>query len=266
MVAYACNISCKGCISLSDIPRKGTVSTKDVENWCDFWKDGISPSVVTLFGGEPLLNKNIATICQTVRAAWPASIIRLVTNGYLLDRFPPDQWYSFGNFEMQVSVHRQDHESIINQNIRLILKHHKDWKTVIHKNHNHHRQIEFSRPGFRLWKSKFKNFVTPYRLSDGKMMPFKGSAEHAHKICGSPDTPILYKGKLYKCPPVANLIDITDENWSNYKACTDLSELDEFVRHIGRPESVCSQCPDNIGLHTYDHFDINNVRIKKNLN
>ena len=31
-VAYACNLACKGCISLSDFNRKGVESLKDIED------------------------------------------------------------------------------------------------------------------------------------------------------------------------------------------------------------------------------------------
>lgn len=263
MVAYGCNISCKGCISLSDIPRQGKVTIDQIRAWCDHWKMLIQPKTLVLFGGEPLLNKNIMAICNTVRQAWPNSVLRLITNGYLLSKWPSDAWYDFGTFEMQISIHRQDHEKIINENISKILRIHKDWNTRCYRDDRNHRQIEFSRPGFRLWKSKFKDFHAPYKLDQGKIRPFDGDPAGAHAICGSPNTPILYKGSLYKCPPVANLIDITGENWRQYQPCHGSDNLAEFVSQINKPESVCGQCPDRIGLHTYNHMDPNNVIIKK---
>lgn len=209
------------------------------------------------------MNKNIMAICSIVRKAWPNTIIRLVTNGYLLSQWPRDAWFNFGSFEMQVSVHRQDHEKIINDSISRILRVHNDWSTRCYRSDKDHRQIEFSRPGFRLWKSKFKDFNAPYRLDRGILASFEGDPSAAHAICGSPNTPILYKGSLYKCPPVANLIDITGENWRNYQPCQGEDNLATFVSQINRPESVCGQCPDSIGLHTYNHMDPRNVIVKK---
>lgn len=263
MVAYSCNIGCRGCISISDVPRKGTVTTDEVKSWCDHWSPYLTPTVLTIFGGEPLMNRQILSICQILRQAWPKSTLRLITNGYLLSNFDPDAWFQFGPFEMQVSIHRADHEKIINQHIKKILENFKDWKTIRYQDDREHKQIEFRRPDFSLWKSKFKDFVTPYKLSNGTMMPFKGDPVKSHQICGSPNTPILYKGKLYKCPPVANLIDVTGQNWSGYVPCSDPKDLEEFVSHVGVPESVCAQCPDNINLHTYDHMALENVTVKK---
>lgn len=263
MVAYGCNISCKGCISLSDRSRQGTVTPGQIEMWCNHWKTLLQPKTLVLFGGEPLMNKNIMKICTIIRDAWPTSTIRLITNGYLLCRWPHTAWFDFGEFEMQISIHRQDHESTINKDIGLILRTFNDWTTKCYKDDNDHKQIEFTRPGFKLWKSKFKDFVAPYRLDQGKLAAFDGDPVQAHAICGSPNTPILYKGSLYKCPPVANLIDITGRKSRGYQPCHGAENLEEFVSQINRPEPVCGQCPDRIGLHTYNHMDPINVIVKK---
>jgi MoaA/NifB/PqqE/SkfB family radical SAM enzyme len=239
------------------------VTPEQIQTWCDHWKKLLLPRTLVLFGGEPLMNKNIMKICRIIRDAWPSSIIRLITNGYLLSKWPQEAWFDFGEFEMQISIHRQDHEPIINKDISRILKTHNDWTTKCYKNEKDHIQIEFSRPGFRLWKSKFKDFVAPYRLHQGNLAAFDADPAHAHAICGSPNTPILYKGSLYKCPPVANLIDVTGSNWSDYQPCHDAQNLAEFVSQINQPEKVCGQCPDRRQLHVYDHMDLKNVIVKK---
>ena len=92
-------------------------------------------------------------------------------------------------------------------------------------------------------------------------------AELAHKICGAPDTPVLYKGMLYKCPAVANAMDLSQNNWFGYQPCQDSDTLDKFVAGIGCPEIVCQQCPDRSQAVIIDHMDKKNVVIKqKNLN
>ena len=109
MIAYSCNISCAGCISISDRKRDGVASLDDIAAWCSKWNTYIDPEIITIFGGEPCLHPKLIEVCQTVRLAWPNSVIRLITNGYLLDNFDPSHWFTLGKFEMQVSLHRQDH-------------------------------------------------------------------------------------------------------------------------------------------------------------
>lgn len=263
-VAYACNIKCKGCISLSDFDRTGVVSAADVDSWLAYWSPWLDIDVLTLFGGEPLLNPELDSICKIVRKYYPTSTLRLITNGYLLKNFDSQSWFSLQPFELQVSVHRLDHEDVINKQIAKIMKPHSGWKTT-KNNLNQHQQILFELPGFKIYKSKFKDFVAPYRLINQKLLPFDSDPIQAHKICGSPNTPILYKGKLYKCPPVANIIDVTKHNWNNYEACSSTEQLEHFVSAIGKAEAVCGQCPDNFSQHTYNHFDPANVYVKQKI-
>jgi MoaA/NifB/PqqE/SkfB family radical SAM enzyme len=261
-IAYACNIKCSGCISLSDFARKGVASVEEIQSWLEYWHTYLDIDVIVLFGGEPLIHPHLLDVCTTIRKYYPASTIRLITNGYLLDNFEPDSWFQFAPFEIQVSIHRLDHESVINEKIKKIIKTKPGWTTAV-EGLNKHQQIKFNLDNFSIYKSKFQDFVAPYGLVDNRPMALKSDPVRAHSICGSPNTPVLYKGKLYKCPPVANLIDYLGENWNNYKSCDQAEDLDAFVNQIGCPESVCAQCPDNTNAIIFDHFDKENVRVKE---
>ena len=264
MVAYSCNIACKGCISLSDFPRDGVAPLEDIKSWIDHWCDLIEPDILTIFGGEPCLHPDLIEICQYIRSSWPKSTIRLITNGYFLHKFDTEAWYNLTPLEIQVSIHRRDHEKHINQTIAKILKHRTDWQVSRHGG-DQHKQMEWSSDGISVYKSIFKDFVTPYKQVNNELLPYTSDPVEAHKICGSPNTPILYKGKLYKCPPVANLIDVTGKNFLNYAACEDESTLDDFVSGIGSPESVCGQCPTQQTAKIIDHFNTKNVTVKNKI-
>lgn len=261
-VAYACNIQCRGCISLSDFDRRGVVTDQEIDTWLKYWSSVLDIGTITLFGGEPLINPELIKICKTIRHYYPTTTIRLITNGYLLHKIEHSVWFDFEPFEIQVSIHRLDHETQINNQIKKILSVKKGWKTSV-DNPILHQQILFELPRFKIYKSKFKDFVAPYRLEKQKLRPFSSDPAKAHSICGSPNTPVLYKGKLYKCPPVANLIDITNENWNNYHACSDATGLKEFISQVNVPETVCSQCPESFSQHSYNHFDTGNVYVKQ---
>lgn len=264
MIAYSCNVSCRGCISVSDILRDGIEPVDNIKSWIVYWSGLIQPKVVVLFGGEPLLHTRVFEICETIRTQWPDCTIRLITNGYLLDNFFPGAWFDFEPMEIQVSIHRKDHESMINQHIKQILSYRTDWKIDLHGG-DHHKQIAWTSGRFEIYKSIFKDFVQPYRLLGDQMLGHGSDPARAHAICGSPNTPILYKGALYKCPPVANLMDLTGEDFYGYRPVIDAAGLDEFVRGIGCPERVCAWCPDQAQATIIDHFDTKNVTVRQKI-
>lgn len=261
MIAYSCNLSCAGCISLSDRPRRGVATTADIIDWVDTWSAVVEPEILSVFGGEPCLHPDLILICNHVRKAWPKTVIRLITNGYLLNNFDSTHWFNLGKFEIQVSVHRQDHESLINNKIKDILKHKKDWRVSMHGGADH-KQIAWTSGDVSVYKSIFKDFVVPYKE---KLLPWNSDPAEAHKICGSPATPILYQGKLYKCPAIANIIDLTGSNYAGYQGLLHTDRLDDFVANIGQPEAVCGYCPDKSQAVIIDHMNIKNVTVKQKI-
>ena len=167
--------------------------------------------------------------------------------------------------EIQVSVHRKDHEHIINHAIREILKNSTEWKVTQGAGERNHRQMIWALDGFKIYKSIFKDFVVPFKQVEQEILPWMSDPAKAHSICGAPDTPVLYKGRLYKCPAVANAMDLAKANWLNYTPCEGADTLDEFVAGIGHPESVCAQCPDSTQAVIVNHMDKNNVIVKQNI-
>lgn len=264
MVAYSCNISCKGCISLSDRRRSGVEPKNNIKAWLDAWKSKIRPKLSTIFGGEPTLNPDLIDICRDVRNAWPGTVLRLITNGYLLDRFEPSAWFELGRLEIQVSIHRKDHEPEINQNLKNILLQRRPWVVKKHGGIGVHQQISWTHDsGIKIYKSMFSDFVIPYQDVQGMILPWNSDPALAHSICGAGATPILFKGKLYKCPAVANVLDlIGPDSWCDYQAVDITSDLDYFVSHIGKPEKCCAQCPDLPRAQIINHLDKVNVKIK----
>ena len=265
MIAYSCNVSCRGCISVSDINREGIEPVENIQQWIHHWSELLEPKTTVLFGGEPLLHPKIFDICRSIRKLWPNTVIRLITNGYLFNNFFAGAWFEFEPMEIQVSIHRKDHESVINQHIKQILSHRSNWKVQQHGG-DHHKQMEWSSGTFSVYKSIFKDFVQPYRIVDGEMQGYDSSdPAQAHAICGSPATPILYKGALYKCPPVANLMDLTKQDFYGYQPIKDSIGLAEFVNTIGCPESVCAWCPNQAQATVIDHFDAKNVQVRQKI-
>ena len=254
-ITYACNLACKGCISLSDFDRRGVESLQSIQIQCDNWHDRLQPHIIALFGGEPLMHPKIHDVIEKIKQSWPKAILRLITNGYLLKKHDPEIWFNYEPIEIQVSIHRQDHEAIITEQIKRIVECRPGWKTS-KSTDGGHKQLQLSREGFKIYKSKFGNFVIPYNTG---LTPFNSDPKVAHSICGSPATPVLYKNRLYKCPPIANLLDMKP-GYVDYTGVGHNEDLDEFVNGIGKPENVCAMCPES-RKHNFDHYAEENVHV-----
>lgn len=262
-IAYACNLACKGCLSLSDFDRKGVMPFDDIVESIDTWKEKLTPTVLSIFGGEPLLHPKLFDIFAYVKQAWPNTTIRLITNGYLLNRFDPALWFEYEPFEMQVSIHRLDHEQVITKNILNLIQQQSDWRVVktSEGGEGEHHMYEWHRPGFKIWKGKFGEFVIPYNYEGNQLVPFKSNPAKAHSICGNPDVPILYKNKLYKCAPIANILDLPNTKGFEYNPVEANDNIDKFVKSIGKPERICSMCPESRS-HSINHYAKGEVHVK----
>ena len=259
-VAYACNLACKGCISLSDFDRRGVEPLQEIKMQCQIWSKIIDPSIISIFGGEPLMHPHIEKVLNYIRDAWPLAQIRFITNGYLLRKYDPELSFKFGHLEMQISIHRKDHEKLITNEIKRIVSRRKDWKAS-RTFAEGHKQLELQHDNLTIYKSKFARFVMPYKIVNGELTPFESDPAKAHKICGSPNVPILYKNKLYKCAPIANLLDLDTKDKYKYEGIGPNGDVETIVKNINKPESVCSMCPENID-HSIDHFAKENVHVK----
>ena len=120
---------------------------------------------------------------------------------------------------------------------------------------------EWHRPGFKVWKGKFGEFVIPYNYECNQLVPFNSNPAKAHSICGNPDVPILYKNKLYKCAPIANILDLPNTKGFNYTPLSADDNIDAFVKMINKPERICSMCPERRS-HSIDHYKKGEVLVK----
>ena len=101
----------------------------------------------------------------------------------------------------------------------------------------------------------------PYKLENGELTPFNSDPAKAHAICGNPNVPILYKNKLYKCAPIANLKDLDKKGKYKYEGIGPNGDLSPLIDNINKPESICSMCPESTD-HSIDHFTKENVHVK----
>ena len=277
MIQYSCNFSCAGCITMSDYKRSGYVSADEGLGWLDHWKLKINPAVVCLFGGEPTMNPNLYQWIKNVRNTWPSATIKIITNGSLLDKVNlVDYFFNFQPATLQISLHYKETEKrqeIKKKLITQIKTLNKNFKIKEKDPNKPHEQFNFFAENFEIIIAEFGEFIKPYKGYGKHMLPWNSSSIHqSHSKCGSPRNPVLYKNRLYKCGPIANLKDTLTlfniENkteWQPYleyqgNDCND--DLTTFVQQIGKPEEICSMCSaSNEGAIA--HYAPDAVKVKK---
>lgn len=141
------------------------------------------------------------------------------------------------------------------------------------KSNSPHEQKVFVFQNFKVIIAEFGDFVKPYKNYGKYMQPWETkNIADSYNFCGSPRNPVLYKNKIYKCGPIANLRDTLclfnledSPKWQKYLDYRGFSYNDDIsvlLENFGKPEWICSMCPSNKeGL--VDHYKDGSVQFKK---
>ena len=91
-IADHCNLNCKSCAEFSSLVKKSHFPnlqkfTRDFEQLHEFIDD---IGAIHILGGEPLLNPEINEYIKLSRRLYPQSLIKIVTNGFLLLNMPDE--------------------------------------------------------------------------------------------------------------------------------------------------------------------------------
>lgn len=87
-ITNVCNLNCDNCSYLNNYPVKGHQRWKDNEESCRAWAKKVNPALITVLGGEPMLNPDFLLWIEGLASIWPDTEIRINTNGTGFDRWP----------------------------------------------------------------------------------------------------------------------------------------------------------------------------------
>ena len=273
-VAYSCNMSCRGCVTVSDIPRDGVADFDDIVDSIAQWSQVLDPDWVVLFGGEPLMHPQIKELVLEVRRQWPNAKICIPTNALLLKKLFDKQWLeAVQPLEIRVALHKDNEEGrFFKQLIADFMKLFPDWKkntTPISEGGGNWistrvpYKFAYENPaGISIAINQNESFTVPYDINDtGHIAPFHSDPDKAFAHCVSPGTVYVYKNLLYKCFPYPNLQDTQsdfDTRWPVYKPYSATDDLTEYFANITHPHAICSMCPESGIVH---HNDPKTVKI-----
>lgn len=238
-VTHACNLACESCSHYSNHAHKGDLDPSLADEWLGAWSQRVQPEVFSLLGGEPTIHPRFADFIPIARRHFPLAHLRIITNGFFLDRHPllRDVLRADPDVTVYVSVHHESPEYVgkVWDNLQML----KRWAEEF--------GIRYATAlSARGWTRRYTGY-------GAEMQPFgDGNPRASWEQCPARTCPQIHEGKFWKCAPLAYLPMQNErfglgEAWSPYLAYRPLSPdcsddaLDEFLAR--EDEAMCAMCP-----------------------
>lgn len=229
LIAYHCNLNCAYCNNMSPIAPKSFLPV-DV-----FEKDIIQMSKITngkireigLFGGEPLLNKDIEKYIEIARNNFQESKITIATNGLLLNEMSDSFWNTCAKNNANIKfTHYPLHKSY-----PILLEAHKKAKKY----------------GVELTLKSSIYYFRSLNLNKNQL----NDKISMHKNCADKNCIIVDNSTLYPCPCIQTVNMFFNKHFKENKIPVDkndtqniykLSSIDEIFKLINTPKDMCKYC------------------------
>lgn len=238
-VVHGCNLTCESCSHYSNHGLKGMLAPEEAGRWMMPWARRLAPRTFSLLGGEPTLHPELTRFIGLARLHWRRSEIRLVTNGFFLDRHPdlPRALASAGKSVLEVSIHHASDE--YRARMEPVFDLLRSWRR---------------RFGIRIVLThSYANWTRRYKGFGSAMAPYEdGRPRQSWEHCPAKYCRQLMADGIAKCGPLAYL-KMQDEKfrlsekWRPYldyqllkPTCSD-AELADFLSR--QEEPYCGMCP-----------------------
>jgi len=222
----SCNLNCIGCNHFSPVACKNPADyeelKKDLERVAVLFGNKIG--VISILGGEPLLNPEIERFLSICRELFPSNYIRVFTNGTLIKKMPESFW----------ECCKQNNIAIACTRYPIKLDYYNIKKMV------EGYGITFE-PMNRRSKKMTLYLLDAYGRQDAK--------DNYYRLCTSNKCTFLKHGKLYPCAYAPNIehfnkyfkknIPLDEDDGIDIYKVNDYKEIMEF---LSRPIPFCRFC------------------------
>ena len=106
LVTMDCNLKCPYCAHFCDV-NHGGIESESILFGLKAWSRKLSPKILNIMGGEPLLQNDLELLLRSARQFYPEADIWLTTNGTLLKN--QDRSFFDSVKEAQTEIHVSDH-------------------------------------------------------------------------------------------------------------------------------------------------------------
>lgn len=273
MITTSCDLACPGCDRFIDHGHAFVEKFEDIVSNMEQWFKRLDPDHVTIIGGEPLLHPRIYDILTEARRIFDHAVIEVYTNAFLLPKRPKifNVLKKIGNAKVSCSIHNKNpkYREIVERNLHQAFYSKGKWFETSPNTHTCETVVlEVTDPTQGGWYDY-------RRVVDGVLKPWNDNdPTSSYKNCGVNIYPIIYKNKLYKCPPISMVrthltknFMLEDEDWEPYLKYEGLDpdcneqELEKFVKNIYESHSICAMCPANPVLKPQEEAVVKNVKI-----
>ena len=273
MITTSCDLACPGCDRFIDHGHAFVEKFEDIVSNMEQWFKRLDPDHVTIIGGEPLLHPRIYDILTEARRIFDHAVIEVYTNAFLLPKRPKifNVLKKIGNAKVSCSIHNKNpkYREIVERNLHQAFYSKGKWFETSPNTHTCETVVlEVTDPTQGGWYDY-------RRVVDGVLKPWNDNdPTSSYKNCGVNIYPIIYKNKLYKCPPISMVrthltknFMLEDKDWQPYLKYEGLDpdcneqELEKFVKNIYEPHSICAMCPANPVLKPQEEAVVKNVKI-----
>ncbi len=259
-ITNVCNLACTGCNRFNNYKFRGFQRWSDHAEQYREWSKQLRITNIGLLGGEPLLNVDFMAWLSGIKELWPVSKIKVVTNGFYLNRVLGLYDYVKSNpgVQLWVGIHNQDHVDTIKRTVEEFLtapvtytpnreNPYQEYDTVVDANgvslrleYNwwfHQGALISKQHGFELHNS---------------------DAEQAHENCHMKNCHHFVRGKLYKCGVVAVLPEFAEQHnmllsdsdqtllsaYQPLELSHSLEHKKQFVKNLKNSIPQCKFCPE----------------------
>jgi len=257
MVTTSCDLACPGCDRFIDFDHRWHEDFEKMKSNMSAWSKRLDPDNFTIIGGEPLIHPDIYDILKHSRKCFDHARIEVYSNGFFLPK--RDQLLQVlidtQPSKLSITLHNKD-KSVrdrVQKNIEDYIIKNLEWEEVgpgLWKYQD--VELEITDPtqgGWYDYRQTINGVTKPWTDKD---------PESSYNKCSANIYPIIYKNRLYKCPPISMLethanksgLD-NDEDWKPYLKYKGVSldcseyELAGFVSNIFAPHAICNMCPAN---------------------
>lgn len=225
-----CNLRCKGCNHFACIADEYFVSVDSLQRDMEFISKVMEGDYITkiaIMGGEPLLHPDLLAILQMTRQYFPHAIIRLTSNGILMNRQSDEFWTCLKNNDI----------TIVNTKYPLQV----DYEAIRKRAEDNSIKYQFFE-GTEDRKMLYKHIVDP----DGRVDPVQ-----AFLNCPIEDTiAFVMEGKLYSCPFSCMSHIIFNQKFQqnlrmtkdDYLCINEIKDKQEIFEFLATPKYYCRYC------------------------
>jgi MoaA/NifB/PqqE/SkfB family radical SAM enzyme len=266
-ITNVCNLTCDNCATYNNYRLKGHYLYADSAKYVEAWSKIIGMNHLHIHGGEPFSNPDLPNWTRNIRALWPDNVIKITTNGTMLDQYRDFVRECINNnIVIEIAVHDPALWDSIETSVVAILAgcEYSTWEDI---------NQDFERGNIENYFSYVKHFVGPQgndlftmeqayefmpssidRIENSVIYMRRSDQETAHNNCYIRQCNYIIEGRLYKCKTTA-MSDILHRNFKVNDECQDIlnrsrsalptdADVQEFLGNLDKSIEQCRLCPE----------------------